>query len=409
MKKINLPNRLGERILLLILALFTFLFFSNDFGLIDIQKTAIVLAAGIDAGENGGYTVSAEIAVAEASTGGRQVNEVTVSGEGETVAQAFRDINLKTGCFPKISFCDLIVLGEEVVQEDVFNVLGFFLRNEYMSDNCLLAACEGKAADILSSPIPVDGMTAIGLQKILSTEAKEAGNISTVNLKDFAVGYYSDHKSSYMPYIRKVPQPEGGGQQGQNGQSGQGGQTAGEFALPVAQTTDPSAENMFNAAMTAVFYEGKEVGILTEEESFAFNLVSNHIRLATIDVPYQDKIYALGLKNIKGKVCFSLQNNVPTLEIELRANAQTTDTSRAESIEEVTQYLSVKEGVLRETEKILKEALLSAFENCRAVRCDLFEVVNKLKKCESRYYGSYKDIVLDRTVPLISVTVTDLA
>jgi Ger(x)C family germination protein len=408
MKKIQLPNRLGEKILWLILALFAFLFFSNDFGLIDIQKTAIVLAAGIDEGENGGYTVSAEIAVAEASTGGRQVSEVTVSGEGDTVAQAFRDINLKTGCFPKISFCDLIVLGEEVAQKDVFDALGFFLRNEYMSDNCLLATCEGKAADILSSPIPVDGMTAIGLQKILSTEAKEAGNISTVNLKDFAIGYYSDHKSSYMPYIRKVPQPEGNKQGGAQG-NGQGGQAAGEFALPVAQTSDPSAENMFNAALTAVFYEGKEVAILSEAESFAFNLVSNHIRLATIDVPYQDQIYALGLKNIKGSLCFSLENNVPTLEIELRANAQTTDSSRAESIQEVTQYLSVKEGVLRETERILQDSLLSAFETCRAVRCDLFEVTDKLKKCESRYYASYKDIVLERTVPSIAVRVSDLA
>jgi Ger(x)C family germination protein len=400
MKNIKRSNRLGERILLLTLALFTFLFFSNDFGLIDIQKTAIVLAAGIDAGENGGYVVSAEIAAAEPSTGGRQVNEVTVSGEGETIAQAFRNINVKTGCFPKISFCDLIVLGEEVAQEDVFNVLGFFLRNEYMSDNCLLATCEGKAADILSATIPTDGMTAIGLGKILSTEAKEAGNISTVNLKDFAVGYYSEHKSSYMPYIRKVVQPEGGTQ----GSSDNSGSSGGSGSSGSSQGAE-----MFNAAMTAVFYEGKEVGLLTEEESFAFNLVSNHIRLATVEVPYEGQIYALGLKNIKGSLCFTMQNNVPTLEITLRANAQTTDTSRAESIEEVTQYLSVPKGVLRETEKLLTDSLLSAFESCRAVRCDLFEVVNKLKKCESRYYGSYKDIILERTVPSISVTVVDLA
>jgi Ger(x)C family germination protein len=409
MKKFKRSNRLGERILLLTLALFAFLFFSNDFGLIDIQKTAIVLAAGIDAGENGGYVVSAEIAAAEPSTGGRQVNEVTVSGEGETIAQAFRNINLKTGCFPKISFCDLIVLGEEVAKADVFNVLGFFLRNEYMSDNCLLAACEGKAADILSTTIPTDGMTAIGLGKILSTEAKEAGNISTVNLKDFAVGYYSEHKSSYMPYIRKVVQPEGeqGSTQGGTGSSERSGGSGGSGGN--GGSGGSGGSEMFNAARTAVFYEGKMAGILTEEESFAFNLVSNHIRLATVEVPFEGQIYALGLKNIKGSLCFSLKNNVPTLEISLKANAQTTDTSRAESIEEVTQYLSVKEGVLRETEKILTDALLSAFESCRSVRCDLFEVVNKLKRCERRYYGSYKDIILERTTPAVTVTVTDLA
>lgn len=399
-------RRVGEKILLFALALLTFLFFSNDFGLIDIQKTAIILSAGIDKGEEGGYTVNAEIAVAQASTGGSQTSEVTVTGEGETVAQAFRDINIKTGWYPKLSFCDLIVLGEDVAQENVFNVLGYFLRNEYMSDNCLLATCEGKASDILSTPIPIDGMTSIGLQKILANEAKEAGNISTINLKDFAVGYYSEHKSGYMPYIRKTEQSEG--QKPPEG-SQQAATDMREQVLPAAQTSDTSAQNLFDASLTAVFYEGKEVGVLDEGQSFAFNLVSNHIRLATVEVPYEGETYALGLKNIKGKIQFKMENNTPKLTIGLNADAQTTDSSRPESIEEVTQYLKVKPEILQAVKKILEESLLSAFEDCRAVNCDLFEVADKLQKYEKRYYNAYKDVILQRTIPTVSVNIQSLS
>ena len=46
---------------LLLAAIVAFSFISNDFGLVDIQKTAIVLAAGIDRNAEKGYTLTAQI------------------------------------------------------------------------------------------------------------------------------------------------------------------------------------------------------------------------------------------------------------------------------------------------------------------------------------------------------------
>ena len=65
-----LPRRWGEKIILFIVAFLFLLFFSTDFGLIDIQKTAIILAAGIDRTEDGNFSVTAQIAVPEASKSG---------------------------------------------------------------------------------------------------------------------------------------------------------------------------------------------------------------------------------------------------------------------------------------------------------------------------------------------------
>ena len=41
-------SRNSVRYYLIVAAVLIFLFFSNDFGLTDVQKTAIVMAAGID-------------------------------------------------------------------------------------------------------------------------------------------------------------------------------------------------------------------------------------------------------------------------------------------------------------------------------------------------------------------------
>ena len=44
-------NKFWTRLFIIAAAVLLLLFFSNDFGLIDIQKTAVVAAIGIDAAE----------------------------------------------------------------------------------------------------------------------------------------------------------------------------------------------------------------------------------------------------------------------------------------------------------------------------------------------------------------------
>ena len=126
---------------LLLAAIVAFSFISNDFGLVDIQKTAIVLAAGIDRNAEKGYTLTAQIAVpkgVDRTTGG--TSSVEFVAEGETIADCVSDIYCKTGWVPKFVFCNLIVIGDETAKtENIFDALDFFLRNEYMSDNCFIA------------------------------------------------------------------------------------------------------------------------------------------------------------------------------------------------------------------------------------------------------------------------------
>ena len=116
---------------LLLAAIVAFSFISNDFGLVDIQKTAIVLAAGIDRNAEKGYTLTAQIAVpkgVDRTTGG--TSSVEFVAEGETIADCVADIYCKTGWVPKFVFCNLIVIGDETAKtENIFDALDFFLRN----------------------------------------------------------------------------------------------------------------------------------------------------------------------------------------------------------------------------------------------------------------------------------------
>ena len=125
-----------------------FSFFSNDFGLVDIQKTAVILAAGIDkSGE--GYELTAQISVPKGgeTTGGTA--SVELSGKGETVADCLMMMYADSGWIPKFDFCSLVLLGEEAAKEGAMPALNYFLHNEYMSDNCAVAVAEGSAGEML--------------------------------------------------------------------------------------------------------------------------------------------------------------------------------------------------------------------------------------------------------------------
>ena len=51
------------RVALILGALLAIFYFSSDFALIDIEKTAIIVAIGIDEGENSRYKITAQIAI----------------------------------------------------------------------------------------------------------------------------------------------------------------------------------------------------------------------------------------------------------------------------------------------------------------------------------------------------------
>ena len=86
MRKNKFLHSLPLKLWLLLAAILVLTFFSNDFGLVDIQKTAIILAAGIDRTEEG-FELTAQIAVPKGSdrtTGG--TSSMEIGGQGATVS-----------------------------------------------------------------------------------------------------------------------------------------------------------------------------------------------------------------------------------------------------------------------------------------------------------------------------------
>lgn len=389
----NTHSRNTVRYYILAVAFLAFLFFSNDFGLMDVQKTAIVMAVGVDR-EDEEFILTSQIAMPQA---GQQKSSQTVQlvSRGKTISEAFEQINTKTGWYPKLVFCELILLGEKTAQGNVFDALDFFLLDEYLTDDCQVAVCNGLAKDILNTASLVDPSSSVAISKILSAHAERVGTVHPVNLKDFSIGYFGDSRSAMLPIVKTEPQQEevesappssASSTENSSSSSGQGEQGRDET----------QNKPVFSARESALFVHGRWKESLSDEETFAVNMALGKLRLASYSVEHLGKTCTLTIKRNDPKIRLNVgKEGKGQVKISITVTAGLADFSKALDVKELADAGDVPDGIFGAAEKKLAASLSSVYEKARKVGCDVFGLQERLIKYKQRRYHPYKDVLLD--------------
>ena len=376
-------NSIPMKIWLLIGITITFLFFMNDFELVDIQKTAIILAAGLDRSETG-YTMTAQIAVpkgVDRTTGG--TSSVNFIAEGETIADCVADIYCKTGWVPKFVFCNLLLFGEDTAKENVFDALDFFLRIEYMSDGCYVAVCEGTAKELLTSESAIDDTTSQAIAKLFNDTNTKTGKSTKMSLREFAIGYHNVTKSGYLPYIRPHKQESSGG----NSSGGQSGSAGGE----------EKEQKIYCAERTALFYEGKQVALLNPDETFAFCLMQGKMFNGYLLTEEEDKPVTLTVINEKADVSLDTKGT-PKVIVKVELTVRLFNRAIPAEITDIAKE-ELSDELLQNAHKTVETLVKKVFETSRESGCDLFQLNQSLYRSSKSKYEEWKDLL-----PAVPVT-----
>ncbi len=386
------------KLYVLLAAIIVFTFFSNDFGLVDIQKTAVILAAGIDRTEEG-FSVTAQIAVpkgTDRTTGG--TSSVEIEADGETVSACIANIYAKTGWVPKFVFCDLIVIGEEAAKEDVFSYLNYFIRNKYMNDSCMLAVCEGKAQELISSTSAIDDASSLAIGKLFSDAAVGSGRVMPMSLKEFSIGYYGASESSYLPFVRareqKGAQSSGSGSSG--GSSGGSGGSGG-------QSGAAESEKVYTADETALFLQGKMVALLRQELTFALSLLHGQVTSGNFNAKEEGTDSTLTILKDEGGVSLSMKG-APKATLSLSLTARLCCKSITSDAEEIANETAPKE-LLESAEEILQAQLADLWEKAKESGCDLFGLKKSLYRSSLKKFAEWKESLLTTVSPVFKVKV----
>ena len=393
-------SKIKPKIALFLLFLVSILFFSNDFGLIDIEKTAIITAIAIDKAEDGEYLVTCQIAVPEASNAVSENQKAQMSGKASTVAGALKTMGSLSGWFPQTIFCNLIIVGSDLIEQDVINVIDYFLKTMRVQDSAQLILAENKAKDLLTASTPLDNISSFAIQKILLKNPGFDQDVCSVDIKTFCVGYYGDSKSSYMPIVKIISAEEGKkpSEESSGGQNSQSSQEQGD--------TKTKGKNAFDATTTALFLKGKKVGELDKSLSHTFNLLKKSINGTAFSVDDVDGVnYLITVKMDKGDICVKADENYLAVKIDVELYCQISDQTIAKSDSVFENNDVINQKVISATQNQLTQNINDLLMVSQQTGCDFLGIKEKLYRFNYKQYSRYKDNYLQVMVPEINVKV----
>lgn len=396
----------GVKVAVLALATVFFMFFSNDFGLIDIEKTAIITACAIDLDESGEYKVTAQIAVPEATDTNTENLRAQISGKGATVGAAIKNIGDASGWFPQLCFCNLIIVGGGFSDYNLINILDYFSKTLRIHDSALIVMAEKEGAELLKLATPLDNVSSFALQKIILKNAGLNRDIAVCDVKSFCTGYYSDAGASFMPIIKVVWQKsenekssaEGGTAESSGGGSGGGSGSSGGFGGSSGGSSGGGAKGdaIFNANATALFLNGIKVGELDKDLTLVFNALTCDFATTTFEIKDVEngtttRNYLLTVFSCDRKTALTVSESGIIFDVKLDIYAKISDVNGQSYDLEYVENIPLPYFLKERAEKDFTERIQDLIRTEIETKCDFLGIKKELYRKHNSFYSKYKD------------------
>ena len=396
---------LKPKIYVILFCFLILMFLSNDFGIIDIEKTAIVTAVAIDLEDNGDYLASVQISVPEATDSNNEDKKTLLSGKGSTIGGAIKDIGNISGWFPKLSFCNLIVIGSSFKDENLIKTVDYFAKTLRIQDSAVIVFSDKSAKEVLMTSSPLDNVSSFAIQKILLKDAGLDRDMIVTDIRSFSVGYYSRTSSCLLPVIKSISlkdlqssdQISSSSSQsgGNNSSSGSGG--------------EPTGDNLYDLTSTALFVKGKKVGEIDGDLTFTFNMLKTSVVESLLhlkDVDENHTAYLLSILRNTPKIELIPSQDGLKLKISLDLYCKISDVKSVDTDSTYAKNLPLPKSVKAQAEKLVSNRINELISTQNQTKCDILGLDNLLYKYHYPKYKEYKNYVFDILDPEITVTVT---
>lgn len=303
-----------------------------------LNMRAIVTGLAIDK-VDGKYEVTAQIVKTSPSTesSGEKATVNFVSDTAETIIGAIAKLSYKTGKTAGFSHTNFLILGKDVLEDDLVKTLDYFMRDNTITDSMLLLIAEDKASDEIKKTKDVELSIAVGLQKVFMYREKEGDGVM-VSLLEFLKDSISPSKTSVASVLNlksneenSKDNPLGGSSGGDNSSSSgsTGSGSSGSSSSGGESGTEDGGEQgggekyQYFEAQTSlgVFVDGKKTGELKEDEILGFMLANKKTIIDDVQIENiedeslkQSKI-GIKIKNKKVSKKVRFEGDIPCLDI----------------------------------------------------------------------------------------------
>nr|WP_275695482.1 Ger(x)C family spore germination protein [Fredinandcohnia sp. SECRCQ15] len=194
---------------MLIICVIIIILLTGCWNRVEVNDIAIVTAIGIDLTEDDKLLLSIQVAIpvklgpTSGSQGGSSNSTFVVSETGDTISEAYRNIQGKISRNIFFSQSRVLLIGEDMAKKGISNIIDFHSRYNEPRINSFIMFTKGQASELINN-MPQ-------LESISAEETKELAKIGaglSVYIRDFMNMLLTDGKEPVAPQFSLTPLEE---------------------------------------------------------------------------------------------------------------------------------------------------------------------------------------------------------
>lgn len=195
--------------LFLLLSAVILIAFTGGCGSLDVKQTSIPIGIGYEWVKENEFKMSTQIAKPmspeQGESGDNEDAFIVVSETGESITMATRNLMLTLPRYPLWTYTSLIVLGENLVSNDIAYYADILLRNPNVRNNAMLVVCKDTTPEkLLQVKTPLEPLSALAITQILEMQEKQLGFYVPVTIGDFAERLSSPGSALLIPTVTVI-------------------------------------------------------------------------------------------------------------------------------------------------------------------------------------------------------------
>ena len=357
------------------------LFTSGCWNYRELNELAITTGVAIDIKDDK-YIVSYMIANAKKTqdnSSKSEANTVVLSGEGESISEAYVNLNSKNPKIPYISHLEVIIISEDAAKEGVTKMLDFLMRNpESRKEFYVVLSKDTTAKSILETLSPLEDFPSLNVSENIKSNKDDQSTIMVEDYSDFVSKLLKDGMNPVL-----------------NGVELEGDEEEGKEQTSLESTT-PKANIIINKL--GIFKDDKLVGWTTEDETIGINIINNNAGSVLLNTKCDNENMASTLTDIKTESQISLNDDIPKVKLNVSATGALVEINCQRDLDQVQ--------VIEELEKEFESALEKMLNNSiniaqKEYKSDIFGIGNEIYKKNFKKWNSIKDKWDDEIFPNI--------
>lgn len=290
-------RKAGIVLLSFILAFYTFN--SQEIYKKDIRNRLVIQGIGIDIEKNGKYSVTIQAIdtnaqSATSSDGASQPPLKAYQVKGDTIYTTIKSVTETEGKIPLYSQNRIIILGKSITEENMAEVIDFFVRDVENSSSVYIAAAEKTAGEILQAKNGEEYISARSIETGIRSYEYDA-RIFNIQLYDLINRYNSSTK---------------------------------DFAIPLLSLKEKDGEKSVEISGTALFNSTKYREKLSKDQTVFLNILYDRVNNTALAYDYEDnKKVSLNIVNSKTERKVTLKNGQPIFKIKVKMQADISEIS----------------------------------------------------------------------------------